>query len=214
MSADKPLTAPGSAKKPAPNDTRKEQSGAGTRAHILAAAAELAKEKGAAHISIEAIAQRAGISKGGFLYHFPRKDALIQALVEQHMAEIDAVLADVESASGPRRTNAIARTIIDLSSEKLCQRSEKLEGLFLALAENPHLLAPVRDYEKRIAERIRRTASDRELSLIALLVIEGMRSLELFESNPRTAEECSAVLERLLSLLDDGQDRGSQGAAT
>ena len=187
----------------------KTPASAETRAHILAAAAELAKEKGAAHISIEAIAQRAGLSKGGLLYHFPRKDALIQALVEQHMAEVDAVLAEVETATGQRRTNAIARAIIELTREKVCEHKGKLEGLFLALAENPHLLAPLREHEMRVVERIRRTASDRELSLITVLVIEGIRSLELFGANPLVAEECSAVLERLTAMLGDDQESGS-----
>ena len=174
-----------------------------TRAHILAAATELAKEKGAAHISIAAIAERAGLSKGGLLYHYPKKDALLQALVEKHMADIDALLAEVETAGGQLRTNAIGRTLIALARGKLCQNNTGFDGVFLALAENPHLLAPIREHEKRMVERIRRTASDRELSLIAVLVIEGMRSLALFEANPLTTEECNAVLERLLVLLAD-----------
>ncbi len=181
----------------------KAPSRAGTRAHILAAAAELAKEKGAAHISIEAIAERAGLSKGGLLYHFPRKDALIQALVEQHMAEIDAVLADIEAKSGQRPTNAVARALVELTGDKICGHKGKLDGILMALAENPHFLDPMRAHEKRIIERIRRTAADRDLSLIALLVVEGIRSLHLFDMDDLDDTECAAVLERLLTMLAD-----------
>ena len=99
-------------------------SSAETRAHILAAAAELAKEKGAAHISLEAIAKRAGISKGGLLYHFPRKDALIRAMVERHLGEIDAVLDDVETKAGARPSNAVARVFVEL----VARRSARTEA--------------------------------------------------------------------------------------
>ena len=214
MSADKTRDKPGTGEKPVLDDNENAQSGAGTRAKILAAAAELVKEKGAAHISIEAIARRAGLSKGGLLYHFPKKDALLQALVELHMAEVDAMLADVEAANGQRRTNAVARALVELFREKACEHNEKFEGVLMAFAENPHLLDPVRRHEKRLIERIRNTAADHELSLIALLVIEGIRALGLFEmSDLLTDEERRAVLDRVLAMLADDRDRKGQGAA-
>ena len=203
MSADNTRDALDARNDSAPGDTRKENASAGTRAQILAAAAELAREKGAAHISIEAIAQRAGLSKGGLLYHFPRKDALIQALVELHMAEVEAELASVEATSGRRRTNAVARALVEMHRDKACRQHGKLDGVLVALAENPHLLDPVRAHQKRVVERIRNTAADRELSLIALLAVEGMRSLDLLEARALTPEEGAAVLDRILALLAD-----------
>lgn len=208
MSADKTRITPETSKLPAT-----EPSGAGTRARILAAAAELAKEKGAAHISIEAIAHRAGISKGGLLYHFPKKDALIRALVEQHLAGIDAALAAVAATNAHRRTNAVASAFVALSREIACQHRHKHDGILLALAENPHLLDPMRSHEARIAERIRKTAADRDLSLIAVLAVEGIRALSLFEANPLSVEECAAVLNRLVALLDGDQEDAGKGPA-
>ena len=212
MSADKTRNTPGTGKQAVL--TAPSAAGAGTRAHILAAAAELAKEKGAAHISIEAIAHRAGLSKGGLLYHFPKKDALIRALVELHLAEIDASLAKVEASTTHRRSNAVARAFVELNREKACQRHHKPDGILLALAENPHLLDPMRDHQTRIAKRIRNTARDRDLSLIALLAVEGVRALDLFDANPLSVEECAAVLNRLVALLDaDTDDADSGGPA-
>lgn len=42
-----------------------------TKQRILDAAAEIARELGPGHLSLEAVATRAGVSKGGLLYHFP-----------------------------------------------------------------------------------------------------------------------------------------------
>lgn len=182
----------------------------GARAQILAAAAELAKESGAAHISIDAIARRAGISKGGLLYHFPKKDALIQALVEQHLTSIEAMIEDAQDGGASKGKNAVARAYIRIFRDHFCVQKKKPDGILIALAENPHLLDPVRAHQKRMVERVRRSAADQPMSLIALLVAEGIKALDLFEANPLTTEERAAVLDRLLQLLDEPTDSGDR----
>ena len=211
MSTTKARDKQKSGEHPATGANPTEPAKAGARAQILAAAAALAKEKGAAHISIEAIAQRAGVSKGGLLYHFPKKAALIQALVELHLAEMEATLADVETSSGQRQTNAVARAFIELNRDQVCNQKGMHGGILLAFAENPHLLDPMRSFEKRLVERIRRTAADRELSLLAMLVIQGMRSLNLFEANELAGDECAAVLDRVLTMLDSNEEDTGKG---
>lgn len=51
-----------------------------TRASILTAAAEAMAERGTG-VSLEYIAKRAQVSKGGLFHHFPNREALIVALV-------------------------------------------------------------------------------------------------------------------------------------
>lgn len=46
---------------------------------ILKVACRLVRTMGASHLTLDAVAREAGISKGGLLYHYPTKDALIQA---------------------------------------------------------------------------------------------------------------------------------------
>jgi AcrR family transcriptional regulator len=52
-----------------------------TRAAVLAAAAEAMAERGTG-VSLDDIAKRAGVSKGGLLHHFANREALIVALVD------------------------------------------------------------------------------------------------------------------------------------
>ena len=53
-----------------------------TKELILEVAREIAAEKGVGQLTLEAVADRAGISKGGLLYHFPGKKELIIAFDE------------------------------------------------------------------------------------------------------------------------------------
>ncbi|TIP57248.1 MAG: helix-turn-helix transcriptional regulator, partial [Mesorhizobium sp.] len=50
-----------------------------SRDRILAAAADVARESGPGSLSLDAVASRAGVSKGGLLYNFPTKAKLMQA---------------------------------------------------------------------------------------------------------------------------------------
>ncbi|MDQ8041603.1 helix-turn-helix domain-containing protein [Cellulosimicrobium sp. XJ-DQ-B-000] len=64
------------------------------RAKVLRAFASLLVEQGERAATLEAVAERAGVSKGGLLYHFGSKDALADGLTE-HLRELTA--ADVEA---------------------------------------------------------------------------------------------------------------------
>lgn len=64
-----------------------------TRAAILAAATSLFNEHGST-TSIAEIAKEAGISKSGLLHHFGSKDALIEAIVTNAIAEFDSVIRE------------------------------------------------------------------------------------------------------------------------
>ncbi|PSQ92253.1 MAG: TetR/AcrR family transcriptional regulator [Proteobacteria bacterium SW_6_67_9] len=54
-----------------------------THQRILDAAGRIVVERGPAQLTLAAVAQRAGLSKGGLLYHFATKEALLSAMVER-----------------------------------------------------------------------------------------------------------------------------------
>ena len=66
-----------------------------SRENLLVAAETVIIEKGFAHLTLEAVAAQANLSKGGLLYHFPTKDALIEALVTTSHARFNQEFADL-----------------------------------------------------------------------------------------------------------------------
>lgn len=73
------------------------------RESVLDAAEAVVLADGAAHLTLDAVAERAGLSKGGLLYHFPTKELLLQAMVDRHMHRIDQSLARASSVCRPGR---------------------------------------------------------------------------------------------------------------
>ena len=65
-----------------------------TRARIRVAAAKVIERDGAGHLTLEKVAAEADLSKGGLLYHYPSKDALLQGLLD-HLLENRAGLVAV-----------------------------------------------------------------------------------------------------------------------
>ncbi|MCA5893749.1 TetR family transcriptional regulator [Isoptericola sp. NEAU-Y5] len=86
------------------------------RAKVLHAYAEILVSTGERSATLEAVAERAGVSKGGLLYHFPSKDALADGLLE-HLRELTA--ADVAAMrSAPQgAVDYLLRTSADIDGE-------------------------------------------------------------------------------------------------
>lgn len=71
--------------------TRPAARGQDTRTRILDIAQEAVLEKGFDATSIEEIVAAVEITKGGFFYHFPDKNALALALIERHIEVEDEI---------------------------------------------------------------------------------------------------------------------------
>lgn len=74
------------------------------RRKLLDCAVRLAFEHGPAGLTIQAVSDAAGVTKGGLFYHFPSKQALIEGifdtLTERLDADVDAAMARDPSPRG------------------------------------------------------------------------------------------------------------------
>ncbi len=61
-----------------------ETAGSLQRERLFRAALSVALDHGFGHVTLDAVARRAGVSKGGLLYHFASKTQLIQALLARY----------------------------------------------------------------------------------------------------------------------------------
>ena len=115
---------------------------------ILDAAESLVLDRGVSGLTIEATAQRAGISKGGLLYHFGTKEALLMAMLDR-LAQLMAL--DVQNMIGTQRPGPgqVARALLEWAfgdpSDEINQRCDRISAVFLAaFHHDPLLLNPAR----------------------------------------------------------------------
>lgn len=68
---------------------------------ILTAAEELITETGGMHFSMDMVAAKAGISKGGLIYTYPTKDALIEDMLRRELTRFVAQRETLENGKRP-----------------------------------------------------------------------------------------------------------------
>src|SRR5690606_3393574 len=67
------------------------------------AALDLVAEQGIAAVAVEPLARRLGVTKGSFYWHFPSRDALLQAALERwERVEQEDVFGQLEGIADPR----------------------------------------------------------------------------------------------------------------
>jgi AcrR family transcriptional regulator len=128
-------------------------SGDATRRSVLAAAAEIVVREGASKLTLDAVAEGCGLSKGGILHHFSTKDSLISAMIEDVVGQFEADLQrNVQGETGPGSfARAFLRACLDRNG--IVTRTLKVSaGIVAAVAINAQLLAPLRSrYDEWIA---------------------------------------------------------------
>ncbi|WP_024889667.1 TetR/AcrR family transcriptional regulator [Luteimonas huabeiensis] len=121
------------------------------------AALDLIAEQGVAAVAVESLARRLGVTKGSFYWHFPSRDALLQAALERwENVEQEAVFGALEAISDPRER---LRALIQMVAHEI-----KLHVIYSALLQalDHPIVQPVigRVSERRLAYL---TASYREV---------------------------------------------------
>lgn len=112
-----------------------------SRERILAVAGKAFAEAGYAGASLNDILRATGLTKGGFYFHFPSKEALALAVVEEKEQELRAQLLDVvgRHARGLDRLVAMLHGVCDVY--KVDPDARALNRLAAELENHPDLLA-------------------------------------------------------------------------
>ncbi|MFY0409875.1 TetR/AcrR family transcriptional regulator [Solicola sp. PLA-1-18] len=181
-----------------------------TRARLMDATIECLVELGWAGTSTTVVSQRAGVSRGAQLHHFPAKQDLVLASVE-HLAErlrddLDAAAADLPD--GGRRT----RAVLDVFAAHLCGPvfTAALE-LWVAARTDAALHDAVAAFEQRLgrethAHAVRLLGVDESVGENRQLVqstLDLLRGLALAQTLADDSRRRSALLDTWSGVLDD-----------
>jgi len=173
-----------------------------TRDAILDAAEAVVGRDGGARLTIDAVVVESGFSKGGVLYHFPNKTALLQAMVQRMIekiaAEVGAAREAAQAAGTPEHVAVVEAVLAHRKTD-----SGISMALLAASAEQPALLDPARNYVCDTVGEMARNAPDPALSAIIFLAIDGLHFTELLGINYLSPEQRDAVQARLIQMTQE-----------
>lgn len=172
------------------------------REAMLDAAESVVVSGGAARLTLDAVARAAGVSKGGVMYHFPSKEALLQALISRAI-ERSHEARDTQRGKLPAQAGQELLAYVRASVGDPLDNDRVSRALFAVVASNPHLMAPVRDFYR---ERLPKIAADVPFERAALvyLATEGLWLMELLGASPFSKTQRSRILKQLGTLAAAG----------
>ena len=135
---------------------------------LLDHTAKLAVEHGLAAVTVQAVADAAGVTKGGLLHHFPSKQALISAVFADLLEALDRQL-DERIAVDPEPLGAFTRAYLDSVFDMEPETNGAVwAALSISMLTDPHLRRLWSDWVAARQERHRATDGTRALAAIRL----------------------------------------------
>lgn len=181
--------------------TTKKRGAPSRRDLILYAAGQVVLSQGAGQLTLDSVAEEAGVSKGGLLYHFPTKDALIEELLDAYLRSFDARIdAHIDADTGEPAGRFLRAYVRTSFGEELPDPSFSAAAL-AAITAKPELLAHVR---AKYAEWQARALADgvpHDTALTVMLATDGVWCAELLGIEPLNVEQRAAMQAALLKLL-------------
>jgi AcrR family transcriptional regulator len=175
---------------------------ADARTRILDAAEAIVQARGVPALTLEAAARDAGVSKGGLLYHFASKEALLAAMLGR-LAEAISRDFDAVVAAQPEGRGRVARGLIAWAFEEMaCEQQERAAAVFLAAFHHDRgLLDPVRAVFERIRAALAGDGLAPGVGTTIMTATDGMfmsRVFGMYELGPAELQAMRGVLEALL----------------
>lgn len=170
-----------------------------TTAQIISAALNVAADHGAGKVTLDAVAKASGLSKGGLLYHFPSKEALIIAMVQQLIDETEAS----RLALMQQDVNVLAAVIKAHANFSAQVKGNTAMAILAAAAEQPALLAPVLAIGKKVLHEVIAACGEDPEVLMLLVASEAMIFQEVLNISPLSIEQKNTLEHYMLNRAQE-----------
>ena len=173
------------------------------------AALDLIAEQGVSAVAVEPLARRLGVTKGSFYWHFPSRDALLQAALERWEAvEQESIFGSLEQVADPRER---LRALFQLVAREV--RSHIIYSELLKALDHPAVQPVINRVSQRRLDYL--VASFRQAGMgrveaqhrarLAYAAYLGFLQLTLQLQQPRLQhDEFEAYVEHVISTLIPG----------
>ncbi|MDL4771766.1 MULTISPECIES: TetR/AcrR family transcriptional regulator [Thermomonosporaceae] len=167
---------------------------------LLDAAESLLFEHGTQALTLAAVADRAGVSKGGLLYHFSTKEALVKAMVARVIEEFDDLIASFDDGSPGSYTRAYVEATFEILSGEA--RAYRRWSAITAAATDPELAEPLNEAMRCWHGRDPGEDPDPVTAGVVRLAAEGLWEVVSHAPALYGEEELGRLKRRMLALLE------------
>lgn len=172
-----------------------------TRDLIFQACSEILKRDGLTELTLQAVADEAGLSKGGLLYHFPNKKNLIDALFEYHNNIFEERLQELYEQEQDK-PGAWLRAYAKASIEQITDPDNASLYASLFAAEERYASAHrlMRDKYIYWQSNIEDCGLDPEWATLVRFMVDGWWFAEMHRYAPPSPEQHEQLISLILNL--------------
>ena len=194
---------------PAPTQvgkTRKSQSAAATRDRLLQAACHVIQTQGVERLTLDAVAKEAQVSKGGLLYHFASKEALVMGVIQYLMDDFDAAIAhELAQDNGTDSPGRWLRAYVKATFNYNSVPTALISNLLSAVTLNPELLKPVQNQYDAWQQQLQASGLDPVRANLVRLAADGLGTSELFGMAMPDEPLRQQLLAMLLAMIQEAE---------
>jgi len=175
-----------------------------TRELIFAACGRILGSHGLSDLTLENVAEEAGLSKGGLLYHFPNKESLIEGLFEYHNSIFEERLSALEEEEGDD-PGAWLRAYARASIEQITDPGNASLYASLFAAEERFTVASILMRSKYIdwQSKVEESGLDPAWATLIRFAVDGLWFAEMHQWAPPDEERRAEIVELILGLTYD-----------
>ncbi|KZM50303.1 TetR/AcrR family transcriptional regulator [Labrenzia sp. OB1] len=148
-----------------------------SKSEILKAALEVVKRSGAPSLTIDAVAEESGFSKGGVLYNFPTKDALITGMVEYLAGQFEGEVASARENHLTSQCPTLS-AMIDVTEVWLRTHRDVAQAMLATKVDRPELSKPFIEVKKRLKAAIAEETTEFGKACAIWASLEGLHFSE------------------------------------
>lgn len=169
---------------------------------ILDAAEKVVVRSGAAHLTLDAVALEAGISKASVIYDYKTKQQLIKAVLDRGLNREEERIREATDALAPGPNKAIRGLVAAAGTAPPDDMRAVATNLVAALAQDAELHGMVEAFIGRMLTSVKETSARPRNGLLTFLALEGLHSIEWHDFYTWPEEERARLLRDIAWLID------------
>ena len=172
------------------------------RERVLEAAERVVSDIGAARLTLDSVAQAAGVSKGGLLYHFPSKESLLSALAQRYVDSMRMCIAAAKGGLAGDQAQQLKACIVGILGDD--PRTKAMGAALLAAAASDlTLLEVIREHIARYTAEVAASNAHFARSAVVALAVDGLKMRESLRISSFTAQQREDIVNELLKIADE-----------
>lgn len=170
-----------------------------TRNHILETTKQFILENDFNSLTLDAVAKKAEVSKGGLLYHFPSKDKLIMGLGEKLFKEFEKNFYKA-GESDPIEKGKWTRALIETTKKDLIQDAELNVGVLAASILEQKASKNISGTYNSIIEKLQDDSLSTVIVDIIRVSLDGLYYSQTLNVAPLEEERIEVVIQELIKM--------------